>query len=67
MVPINGLKRRRRFKRIYLQPQPKQSRKSKGKEIPSQGKNLPQGWNGVLKNLSDEPVTKVEENLFLEE
>ena len=57
-----GGKKRRRFKRKYLQPQLKKRRKRKSKPVES---NLPEGWNGVVKNISGVPVSKVEESLFL--
>ena len=57
-------RRRRRFKRKYLQPQPKKTRKRKSKSI-TPGTSLPEGWNGVVKNISGVPISKVEESLFL--
>ena len=59
-----GRKRRRRFKRKYNQPQPRRSRKRKSKPTPV-SENIPTGWNGVLKNISGLPISKVEETLFL--
>ena len=57
-------RRKRRFKRRYLQPQPKKARKRKSKST-SVASSLPEGWNGVVKNISGVPVSKVEESLFL--
>ena len=59
-----GNKKRRRFKRKYNQPQPKKSKKRKSKPTPV-AENIPQGWNGVLKNISGLPISKAEETLFL--
>ena len=58
--------KRRRFKRRYLQPQPKKRRRRKRNELSEQPleQNIHQGWNGVIKNISGEAVTKAEENLF---
>ena len=56
-------KRRRRFKRKYLQPQMKKIRKRKSKPIPAEN-NIPEGWNGAVKNISGVPISKVEESLF---
>ena len=63
----NKVKRRRRFKRRYLQPQPKRSRKRKSECTVEQALDeiVPEGWNGVIKNISGEPISKVEESLFL--
>ena len=45
----------------YIQPKKKRKRKSK-----STGKgNLHEGWNDAINNISSEPVTDVEEKLFL--
>jgi hypothetical protein len=63
VTPPGRAKKRRRFKRIYLQPQPKKSRKRKRKPLSSE--TLPAGWNDVLKNLSDEPISEVEKALFM--
>ena len=62
-------KKRRKFKRRYLQPQPKKRRKRKQKSFINSVQNhegLTQidGWNGVIKNFSSEVVTDVEEGLF---
>ena len=57
-------RRKRRFKRRYLQPQPKKTRKRKSKSI-SVASSLPEGWNGVVKNISGVPVSKVEESCSL--
>ena len=27
--------------------------------------NVPEGWNGILKNISGQPVTEIEKSLFL--
>ena len=59
-------KRRRRFKRKYLQPKPKKSKKHRSTpNNESLDENLPEGWNGIIKNISCHSVTKVEESLFL--
>ena len=58
-------KKKRRFKRKYLQPQPKKSRKRKARANSRDDEDLPEGWNGVIKNISGIPVTKYEESLFL--
>ena len=51
------------YKRKYLQPQLKKTRKRKSKPLPEN--NPPDGWNGVVKNISGVPITKTEESLFL--
>ena len=59
------VRRRRKFKRKYLQPQPKRNRRKRSK--PNQlepPEIIPEGWNGVVKNFSDEEVTEVEKMLF---
>ena len=60
-------KRKRRFKRKFLQPQPKRSRKRRTRQLVDQPmeENIPEGWNGIVKNISGQPVTKIEESLFL--
>lgn len=58
---IKAHKKKRSFRRRYLQPQP---RRSRNRPKPRQSVNPPEGWNGVVKNISDEAVTEVEENLF---
>ena len=61
----NQAKRRRRFKRKFLQPQPKKTRRRKSNSEALQPENIPEGWNGVIKNISGIPLSKVEESLFL--
>ena len=56
-------KRRRRFKRKFLQPQMKKIRKRKSKPIHAET-NIPEGWNGAVKNISGVPISKIEESLF---
>ena len=58
-------KRKRRFKRKFLQP--KRSRKRWTRQLVDQTmeENIPEGWNGILKIISGQPVTKIEESLFL--
>ena len=57
------VKRKRRFKRKYLQPQPKKSRKRKSRNSILEN-ILPEGWNGIVKNISDQPVSEVEKKLL---
>ena len=66
-TPVIKAKRKRRFKRKFLQPQPKRSRKRRDRHHNEQTmeENVPEGWNGIVKNISGEPVTKIEESLFL--
>ena len=65
-VPLNQprIKRRRRFKRRYLQPQPRRQRKGKSKPSEPEQNLLPEGWNGAIKNIADEPVLDVEKKLL---
>ena len=58
------VRRKRRFKRKYLQPQPKRVRKRKPKS--DEHRILPEGWNGIIKNISGVPVTETEEQLFVQ-
>ena len=60
-------KRKRRFKRKFLQPQPKRSRKRRSRHLEqtTEIEILPGGWNGIVKNMSGQPITKIEESLFL--
>ena len=65
-VQAPKIKKKRKFKRKYLQPQPKRTRR--------RGQNLSfeqvlnntelKSWNGVLKNISGHPTTETEEVLF---
>ena len=62
-------KKKRRFKRNYLQPQPKKQRKRRRHNVRSAFENdlslaIQQGWNGIVKNISGNPVSKTEESLF---
>ena len=59
-----GTKRRRKFKRKYLQPQPKKVRRRKSASNVTLLENIPAGWNDIIKNISDEPLTEVEKNFF---
>ena len=56
------MKRRRRFRRKYLQPQPKRIRR---RADDSNDLVTPEGWNGVIKNISGIPVSETEEKRFL--
>ena len=61
-------KKKRKFKRRYLQPQPQKRRKRKSKHHDS-SENIVEidtikHWNGVIKNISGLPVSEAEENLF---
>ena len=57
-------KRKRRFKRRYLQPQSKRISKRKSHTLEPGQNNLPGGWNGIVKNISDEPVSNIEQKLL---
>ena len=65
-LPAHKVKRKRHFKRKYLQPQQRRKRKRKRARNFEQVLNQAQieSWNGVLKNISGSPVTEVEESLF---
>jgi hypothetical protein len=66
-TPVTKPKKKRRFKRKFLQPQPKRSRKRRSNQHIDQTmeENVPEGWNGILKNISGQPVTEIEKSLFL--
>ena len=61
-------KKKRRFKRKYLQPQPKRKRRRKKQEntineaIDGITDNV--GWNDIVKNISNVPVTATEAQLL---
>jgi hypothetical protein len=58
---------RENFRRKYLQPQPKPKKKrNRRKNTFEQNLNIAveEGWNGVIKNFSGEPVTEVERSLL---
>jgi hypothetical protein len=55
-------KKKRRFRRKWLQPQPKKMRKRRRNQ---NDESVPEGWNSILKNISGVPVTSAEESLFL--
>jgi hypothetical protein len=59
-------RRKRKFRRNYLQPQPKKARRRRRKEHPenSLDEEISSVWNGIVKNISDEPVEVTEEMLF---
>ena len=59
-------KKKRTFKRKYLQPQPKKHRKRKtGSDNAHEiSIDIPGGWNDVIKNISGDPVTEVEKSLL---
>ena len=57
-------KRRRRFKRRFLQPQPRKLKRRKQKIISENNGNEPDKWNDVIKNISGEGVSNVEKNFF---
>ena len=57
------VKRKRRFRRRYLQPQPKKIRKRRS-ERTVMGNSLPELWDGIVKNISDEPVSEIEKTLL---
>ena len=49
-------KRRRKFRRKYLQPQPKRIRKRRTRNLQTVPETI-DGWNGIIKNISGEEVT----------
>ena len=59
-------KKKRRFRRIYLQPQPRKTRKRKGSTAQCfEAQALEASiWNGVIKNISGEEVSIDEVNLL---
>ena len=57
-------KKKRRFKRVYLQPQPRKQRNRKNRNTPSADDIIEQGWNGIVKNVSGHPISKTEETLL---
>jgi hypothetical protein len=57
------VKKRKRFKRRFLQPQPKKKR-TRTRKNPADIVINESGWNGILKNISGENVTDIEEKLF---
>ena len=63
---FNAHRKKRRFRRRYLQPKPKKKRKRKGRETQLQESQNPAafGWNGVIKNISGDEVTIDEVNLL---
>ena len=58
------VRRRRKFKRRYLQPQPKRNRRKRTASQLELPESISEGWNGVVKNFSDEQVSDVEKLLF---
>ena len=60
-IEAHKKRKSRRFRRKYLQPQPRRSRKRPNN---NNSEHLPEGWNGIVKNISNEAVTEVEENLL---
>ena len=60
------VKRKRKFKRKYLQPQPKRKRRRNRNGNASQilSETLPEGWNGLVKNVSGEPLSEAEYKLL---
>ena len=60
------VKRKRHFKRKYLQPQQKRKRKRRRARNFEQVLNKAQieSWNDVIKNISGSPISEVEESLF---
>ena len=59
-------KKKRKFRRRYLQPQPKKSRKRKSRQLELiQTLNaIAPNWNGIIKNISGDAVTFDEESLL---
>ena len=56
-------KKKRKFKRRCMQPQPKKKKtRSRRRSDNVVTENI--SWNGILKNISGESVTKIEEKLF---
>ena len=68
-MTAHRVKKKRRFKRKYLQPQPKRKRKRKHNDITMMNvedtEALEGGWHGIVKNFSDQAVTDVEKKLFM--
>ena len=66
----NTRKKKRRFKRKYLQPQPKKTRRRRNRTNSESSfendlnRAVLEGWNGIVKNISGNPVSKTEEMLF---
>ena len=65
-VPVQAHKSKRRFKRRYLQPQPKKIRKRKSRVVLNEDiiVEATMKWNDVVKNICDEPVTETEARLL---
>jgi hypothetical protein len=57
-------KKKRKFKRKYLQPQPKRKRRRRQNFEQTLQAEVLSGWNGIVKNISDIPVSETEEKLL---
>jgi hypothetical protein len=57
-------KKRRRFKRRFLQPQPRRIRSRKRKSNNENGSEEPDKWNDVIKNITGEGISEIEKIFF---
>ena len=67
VVVIQKKKKKRRFKRRYLQPQLKRKRRRKRNRLSFEQVLIEaesEGWNGILKNISGQPTSSSEFQLF---